>query len=123
MQFIPTTWKSVGRDGNGDGTANPTTLCDAATTTAAYLSSGGKDLADPAQLRQAIYTYNHSMDYVAAVLRWAAFYGRTGPIPSPDPAAAVSAVGREYRSSPPGRRPRRPHRSRPGAGPRRRRRR
>ena len=65
MQFIPTTWKSVGRDGNGDGTANPHNLFDTATTTAAYLSAGGKDLADPEQLRQAIYSYNHSMAYVA----------------------------------------------------------
>jgi membrane-bound lytic murein transglycosylase B len=88
MQFIPTTWKSVGRDGNGDRTANPHNLFDAATTTAAYLSARGKDLADPGQLRQAIYSYNHSMSYVATVLRWAAFYGRTGPIPSADPSGS-----------------------------------
>jgi Transglycosylase SLT domain len=91
MQFIPSTWKSVGRDGGGDGTANPHNLFDAATTTAAYLTSGGKDLANPEQLRQAIYSYNHSMSYVATVLRWAAFYGRTGPIPSADPSG--SGVG------------------------------
>jgi membrane-bound lytic murein transglycosylase B len=85
MQFIPSTWKSVGRDGSGDGTASPHNLFDAAMTTAAYLCSAGGDLADPAQLRRAVFAYNHSMAYVTSVLRWAAFYDQTGPIPGQDP--------------------------------------
>jgi hypothetical protein len=88
MQFIPSTWKSVGRDGNNDGTANPHNLFDAAMTTAAYLCASGGDLADPAQLRRAVFAYNHSMDYVANVLRWAAFYDQAGPVPGQDPAGS-----------------------------------
>jgi hypothetical protein len=88
MQFIPSTWKSVGRDGSGDGTANPHNLFDAALTTAAYLSSAGGDLADPAQLRRAIFAYNHSTAYVDEVLRWAAFYDKAGPVPGQDPAGS-----------------------------------
>ncbi len=75
MQFIPSTWQSLGRDGNGDGIANPNNLFDAAVSAAGYLClSGGGTLADQANLRNAIYAYNHSWDYVAAVLTWANFY-------------------------------------------------
>jgi hypothetical protein len=88
MQFIPSTWKSVGRDGSGDGTASPHNLFDAAVTTAAYLCSTGDDLADPAQLRQAIFAYNHSAAYVDEVLKWAAFYDQAGPVPGQDPAGS-----------------------------------
>jgi hypothetical protein len=88
MQFIPSTWKSVGRDGSGDGTANPHNLFDAALTTAAYLCSAGGDLADPAQLRRAIFAYNHSAAYVDEVLKWAAFYDQAGPVPGQDPAGS-----------------------------------
>src|SRR5215213_4553989 len=52
MQFIPTTWRSLGRDGNGDGVADPNNLFDAAVAAAGYLClSGGGSLADPARLR------------------------------------------------------------------------
>jgi membrane-bound lytic murein transglycosylase B len=75
MQFIPSTWRSLGRDGNGDGISNPNNLFDAAVSAAGYLClSGGGSLADQANLRRAIYAYNHSWDYVAAVLSWANFY-------------------------------------------------
>jgi hypothetical protein len=88
MQFIPSTWKSVGRDGSGDGAASPHNLFDAALTTAAYLCSAGGDLADPAQLRRAIFAYNHSAAYVDEVLKWAAFYDQAGPVPGQDPAGS-----------------------------------
>jgi hypothetical protein len=75
MQFIPTTWRSLGRDGNGDRVADPNNLFDAAVSAAGYLClSGGGDLGDPARLRQAIYSYNHSWPYVDAVLGWARLY-------------------------------------------------
>ncbi len=65
MQFIPSTWQSLGRDGNGDGIANPNNLFDAAVSAAGYLClSGGGPLSDQANLRRAIYAYNHSVDYV-----------------------------------------------------------
>jgi membrane-bound lytic murein transglycosylase B len=40
MQFIPTTWRSLGRDGNGDGVADPNNLFDAAVGAAGYLGHG-----------------------------------------------------------------------------------
>ena len=44
-------------------------------TAAAYLClSGGGALSDPANLQYAIFAYNHSWGYVAAVLTWANFY-------------------------------------------------
>src|SRR6266540_3692049 len=72
---IPPTWQSLGRDGNGDGIANPNNLFDAAVSAAGYLClSGGGPLSDQANLRRAIYAYNHSVDYVNAVIAWANFY-------------------------------------------------
>jgi membrane-bound lytic murein transglycosylase B len=74
MQFIPGTWRSLGRDGNGDQVADPNNLFDAAVSAAGYLCLSGGDLSDPARLRQAVYGYNHSWSYVDAVLGWAALY-------------------------------------------------
>jgi membrane-bound lytic murein transglycosylase B len=37
LQFIPTTWAQLGRDGNADGLADPDNLYDAAVTAAAHL--------------------------------------------------------------------------------------
>jgi membrane-bound lytic murein transglycosylase B len=75
MQFIPSTWQSLGRDGNSDGVANPNNLFDAAVSAAGYLClSGQGSLADQANLRRAIFAYNHSQAYVNAVISWANFY-------------------------------------------------
>ncbi len=97
MQFIPTTWRSLGRDGNGDRVADPNNLFDAAVSAAGYLCLGGDgDLGDPARLRQAIYGYNHSWPYVDAVLGWARLYQGgvgTGPaVPSGPPAPSTTAA-------------------------------
>jgi membrane-bound lytic murein transglycosylase B len=75
MQFIPSTWQSLGRDGNNDGIANPNNLFDAAVSAAGYLcGSAGGSMTDQANLRRAIFSYNHSNDYVRAVISWANFY-------------------------------------------------
>jgi hypothetical protein len=97
MQFIPTTWRSLGRDGNGDRLADPNNLFDAAVSAAGYLcASGGGSLADTARLRQAIHAYNHSWPYVDAVLGWARIYQGgvvTGPaVPGGPPATAATAA-------------------------------
>ena len=97
MQFIPTTWRSLGRDGNGDRVADPNNLFDAAVSAAGYLClGGGGDLSDPARLRQAVYGYNHSWAYVDAVLGWARLYQggvATGPaIPAGPPAPSITAT-------------------------------
>jgi membrane-bound lytic murein transglycosylase B len=82
MQFLPGTWRSLGRDGNGDQVADPNNLFDAAVSAAGYLCLSGGDLTDPARLRLAVYSYNHSWPYVDAVLGWARLY-RGGVAPGP----------------------------------------
>ena len=41
MQFIPSSWQVWGRDGDGDGRADPSDVDDAAMATASYLCAGG----------------------------------------------------------------------------------
>jgi membrane-bound lytic murein transglycosylase B len=100
MQFIPGTWRSLGRDGNGDQVADPNNLFDAAVSAAGYLCLSGGDLSDPAQLRQAVYGYNHSWSYVDAVLGWAGLYqggvapGPPGPTGAPPPAGDPTTTTR-----------------------------
>jgi membrane-bound lytic murein transglycosylase B len=107
MQFIPSTWQSLGRDGNSDGIANPNNLFDAAVSAAGYLClSANGSLADEANLRRAIYAYNHSLTYVQAVVSWANFYLKhagqgslvqvqvpNGPASSIQPNVAVGGTG------------------------------
>ncbi|WP_199220915.1 lytic transglycosylase domain-containing protein, partial [Listeria monocytogenes] len=64
MQFIPTTWQLVGRDANGDGTADPFNIDDAALGAAAYLCAHGRDLTTPDGWTDAIYAYNQSAAYI-----------------------------------------------------------
>ncbi len=82
MQFIPSSWRGYGVDGNGDGVANPNNIYDATVATGLYLCGGDTDLSVPAQLQAAIYRYNHSATYVAIVLQWAQAY-LTGFVPTP----------------------------------------
>src|SRR5215211_727719 len=92
MQFLPGTWRSLGRDGNGDQVADPNNLFDAAVSAAGYLCLSGGDLTGPARLRQAVYSYNHSWPYVDAVLGWARLYqGGVAPGPPVPTGTAPSA--------------------------------
>lgn len=70
MQFIPGTWARHGKDGNRDGVANPNNVFDASLSAGGYLCYGGRNLATPAGLTAAIYSYNHSYSYVRNVLSW-----------------------------------------------------
>jgi len=85
MQFIPSTWRRLGQDGNDEGTADPHNYFDAALAAAAHLclapppASVGKDLTDPEQLIAALYAYNRSSDYVAQVLAAIAAYAPAPP--------------------------------------------
>jgi membrane-bound lytic murein transglycosylase B len=74
MQFLPSTWRALGRDGSGDDIADPNNFFDATVSAAAYLCLNAGDTREQAQLRGAVYAYNHSWSYVDAVLRWAALY-------------------------------------------------
>lgn len=64
MQFLPSTWKTYGVDGNGDGVANIMDPEDAIPAAARYLVLGGA----PKDWYQALYAYNHADWYVKDVL-------------------------------------------------------
>ncbi|MFD0920437.1 lytic transglycosylase domain-containing protein [Saccharopolyspora rosea] len=88
MQFIPATWRRYGTDGNGDRTADPHNVFDAAGAAGRLLCAGGGDLRDRAQLAGAVFRYNHSEAYVRAVLAWADAYAR-GAVPTPGDVAVA----------------------------------
>ena len=92
MQFIPSTWRVVGVDADGDGVKNPQDMADAATSTGIYLCSGPGDLNRPSDLRAAIMRYNASDSYVRTVTAIADAY-RHGvrALPASDLPAANSA--------------------------------
>ncbi len=81
MQFIPSTWARWGSDGDGDGTADPQNLYDAALAAARYLCAASGDLLSDAGLRRAYLAYNHSGLYVDIVLRRARSYQATVEVP------------------------------------------
>jgi cell wall-associated NlpC family hydrolase len=70
FQFLPSTWNSTGKDASGDKVADPHNADDAALGAAVYLCGNGRDLTDRAQLKAAVFQYNHSHAYVADVLGW-----------------------------------------------------
>ncbi|MEU3795961.1 bifunctional lytic transglycosylase/C40 family peptidase [Streptomyces fructofermentans] len=70
FQFLPSTWKGVGKDANGDKTADPHNAQDAALGAAIYLCGDGRNLSHRSQLTAALLQYNHSTAYVANVLGW-----------------------------------------------------
>ncbi|MEX5637032.1 lytic transglycosylase domain-containing protein [Parafrankia sp. FMc2] len=92
MQFIPSSWRAMGRDGNGDGTADPHNIYDAVAAAVVHLcGTRPADLADRETLAAALHGYNASRSYVTGVLAQIDRY---------DQAAAASApTGQDGRSS------------------------
>ena len=80
MQFIPSTWARWASDGDGDGVHDPHDLDDAARAAARYLCASGRRLDQPPALIAAVFSYNHSYDYVRAVLTVAARYAGVDPV-------------------------------------------
>lgn len=76
MQFIPSTWRNWATDGDGDGTANPFDIDDAAGAAGRYLCANGRDLATPQGWWQSILSYNNVDAYVHSVFAAADDYGR-----------------------------------------------
>lgn len=74
MQFIPSTWRYAGRDGNGDGEADPFNIDDAALSAASYLCAHGRDLTTAGGWADAIYAYNQSDSYINQVRDQAKVY-------------------------------------------------
>ena len=68
MQFMPSTWERWGLDATGDGLADPWNPTDAVFSAARYLAATGAHEDIPG----AVWSYNHSDEYVAHVLDLAA---------------------------------------------------
>lgn len=68
LQFIPETWLRRGRDGSGDGFADPQNMYDAAYSAGRYLCALGGNLGNRTNLRSAYFGYNNSSAYVADVI-------------------------------------------------------
>jgi hypothetical protein len=91
MQFIPSTWRRNGVDANADGVASPHNIFDAAAAAGRYLCAQGRDLSDPARLREAVFGYNPSESYVDMVLAWQRAYAAgVSVLPGGLPPAAVA---------------------------------
>lgn len=73
LQFIPATWQRWGADANGDGTADPNQIDDAALAAARYLCAAG-EMTSPAGWRRAVFSYNHLDSYVDDVAQVANVY-------------------------------------------------
>ncbi|MGO1591169.1 MAG: lytic transglycosylase domain-containing protein [Ancrocorticia sp.] len=67
MQFIPETWSFYGRDGNGDGQADPHQFDDAALSAGVLLCERGGDLTTDDGWNTAVLAYNQSLSYANTV--------------------------------------------------------
>jgi len=76
FQFIGDTWARWQADGDGDGIADPQDIDDAALAAGRYLCASGGDLSTPDGWRAAVFSYNHSTDYVVNVLAVANSYAK-----------------------------------------------
>ena len=80
MQFIPSSWSIHGQDGNHDGRRDPNNVVDAALASGSYLCTGDRDVDVEKERRAAVFSYNHSWDYVDLVLAWADAYAGGTPV-------------------------------------------
>ena len=102
MQFLPSTWAAVTArhppPPGGENPPSPFNPHDAIYTAAAYLCDSGAN--NPSTLNRAIFTYNHSNQYVADVLTQARRYAESAtmapddsnqPLVGPAPGGTQSA--------------------------------
>jgi len=95
MQFIPSTWKGSGEDGNGDGVRDPNNIYDAATAAGMYLCRARQGLDIDENLFNAALSYNHSSTYAALIVTRAREYinlNLPGLQPGPGPSAPSRAA-------------------------------
>jgi len=74
MQFIPSTWRFSGEDGNGDGNRDPNNIYDAATAAGMYLCRARQGLDLDENLFNAALSYNHSTAYATIIITKAREY-------------------------------------------------
>jgi membrane-bound lytic murein transglycosylase B len=76
MQLLPSTWRENAVDADGNGTADPNDIDDAALTAASYLCRNGRDLSKPDAWWDAILSYNAVRPYAQRVFDAANLYGQ-----------------------------------------------
>ncbi len=104
MQFLPGSWRTLGRDGNGDGRADPDNMYDAALAAAGLLCrAGGSGLDTDAGLYRAALGYNASAAYASLVVRYAKGYAAAEEqiIPPPPPTTTTTVVEAPPEVAPP----------------------
>jgi membrane-bound lytic murein transglycosylase B len=74
MQFLPSTWRRWGSDGDGDGAADPQDLDDAAYSAGRYLCASGIPLDTAFSWTRAVLSYDPSPTYLRDVLAAANAY-------------------------------------------------
>src|SRR3954454_16010023 len=77
MQFLPSTWQTWGQSNGKLG--NPESIVAAADATARYLCASGGNLGTPHGMALAVFSYNHSFDYVRLVMSVGAKYAGIDP--------------------------------------------
>jgi len=93
MQFIPGSWRGLGRDGNGDGRADPNNIYDAALAAAGLLCrAAGTGLDTDAGLYRAALSYNNSASYASLVVRHAKAYAAQEATLIPPPPTTTTTV-------------------------------
>lgn len=92
MQFIPSSWRRYGQDGNRDGVRDPHNVFDATLAAAAHLcGTAAVDLRDDDNLDRALFSYNRSDEYVQTVRTWIDLYRATDPTDVPRVAVRIEA--------------------------------
>jgi membrane-bound lytic murein transglycosylase B len=70
-QFVPSSYRKYGADGNGDGVVDLHNLADSLASIANYLKSFGWSRNNAVNKKKAVYAYNHCDQYVDAVFAYA----------------------------------------------------
>lgn len=98
MQFLPSTWATVGVDGNGDGEKSACQYEDAIAGAANYLKQSGA----PGDYHQAVTTYNRSEAYYREVMTLAESYKQSAGEDSPDEDVLASGPANSPDANSPG---------------------
>ena len=86
-EFLASTWREYGVDGDGDGRADRWDAADAIFSMANYLRAAGA----PGDYKQAIFAYNHANWYVEEVEHWASLYRGSAPLnPAAGPEVSIA---------------------------------
>lgn len=91
MQFMPATWEAYRVDGDGDGDTDIYGSADSIWSAANLLCANGAGDGTDARVRDALFAYNHSQQYVQDVLDVAASYRAAGAVGTGADASALLA--------------------------------